>query len=140
VQNSPDGEFVPNAGSLYSFSADMDIKKHVDNITIANGLAWSADRTTMYYIDSPTKKVDAFRYDIATGNISEYFIFFGKVETIYLVLLGTVSGGYVDYCHACRCRCFGSIFIAKIDIDDVKQYHVDYSQDRRETLGLSEFC
>ena len=37
----------------------------------ANGLAWSADRSTLYFIDTPTREVSAFDYDEATGAIRD---------------------------------------------------------------------
>ena len=40
-------------------------------MTISNGLGWSADHGTMYYVDSMAYRVDAFDYDLATGAISE---------------------------------------------------------------------
>jgi len=39
------------------------------NIGISNGLAWSSDMKTMYYIDSPTKKVVAWDYCLDSGSI-----------------------------------------------------------------------
>ena len=45
-------------------------KKEVSGISISNGLAWTADAKTMYYIDTPTKEVWAFDYDAVKGNIS----------------------------------------------------------------------
>lgn len=39
-------------------------------ITCSNGLAWSADRRTLYYIDSPQRVVWAYDFEIETGVIS----------------------------------------------------------------------
>lgn len=57
------------AGSLYRVDADGSINRCLTSVTISNGLAWSADR--MYYIDSPTRRVDAFDYDAQSGEISK---------------------------------------------------------------------
>ena len=37
--------------------------------TIANGMAWSPDQQTMYFIDSPTRKVQAYDFNRATGTM-----------------------------------------------------------------------
>lgn len=60
----------PEQGSLYCLYTDGSIKKQVENVTISNGLAWSSDNKTMYYIDSIPRCVYAFDYDIETGNIN----------------------------------------------------------------------
>ncbi|RXZ81302.1 SMP-30/gluconolactonase/LRE family protein [Paenibacillaceae bacterium] len=57
-------------GALYCLDTDLTVRKVIDNITCSNGLAWSADNKTMYYIDSPTKQVVAYDYDLAAGEIS----------------------------------------------------------------------
>ncbi len=49
---------------------DGEARTVLDGVTISNGLAWAADRRTMYYIDTPTGRVDAFDYDEATGTVS----------------------------------------------------------------------
>ena len=56
--------------ALYRFDPDTTIHKMVDKVTISNGIVWSADKTKMYYIDTPTQKVMAYDYDDATGEIS----------------------------------------------------------------------
>ena len=58
-------------GSLYSFELDGTIRKHKEKISISNGLAWTADNKTMYYIDSLPRKVMAYDFDLATGTMSK---------------------------------------------------------------------
>lgn len=59
----------PNA-SLYKINAKGEAKQMLKNITISNGIVWSKDQKTMYYIDTPTKKIRAFDFDIKTSTIS----------------------------------------------------------------------
>ncbi|KAF5277414.1 hypothetical protein FQA39_LY06227 [Lamprigera yunnana] len=60
---------VPLMGSLYSLSQKR-VKKHENNICIANGLAWSKDLKNFYYIDSGTIRVDQYDLDANTLTIS----------------------------------------------------------------------
>jgi sugar lactone lactonase YvrE len=53
-------------GSLYSFDGKSIIKL-LGDITVSNGLTWSPDYKTFYYIDTPTREVKAFDYDLETG-------------------------------------------------------------------------
>jgi sugar lactone lactonase YvrE len=57
------------AGSLYCLYPDGRIEKRVADVGISNGIVWTSDEKTMYFIDSPTRRVDAFDYDNATGEI-----------------------------------------------------------------------
>jgi sugar lactone lactonase YvrE len=61
-------ETDPN-GKLYSFDGSRTTTL-LDQITISNGLAWSPDQKTFYYIDTPTRQVRAFDYDLSTGAIA----------------------------------------------------------------------
>jgi len=58
------------AGSLYRLDPNLSVHKMWGDITVANGIAWSHDAKTMYYIDSPTRMVVAFDYNVETGAIA----------------------------------------------------------------------
>ncbi len=57
-------------GSLYRLDTDLSVHKMVENIGISNGIVWSLDHHTMYYIDSLAYSVRAYDYDLETGDIS----------------------------------------------------------------------
>jgi sugar lactone lactonase YvrE len=54
-------------GALYRYDADGTVSTVLAGVTVSNGIAWSADGRTMYYIDSATQRVDTFDYDTASG-------------------------------------------------------------------------
>ncbi|MEX2415008.1 MAG: SMP-30/gluconolactonase/LRE family protein [Paenibacillaceae bacterium] len=57
-------------GNLYTLEANDKFTLRLPGVVCSNGLAWNAEATTMYYIDSFERIVHAFDYDAATGNIS----------------------------------------------------------------------
>jgi sugar lactone lactonase YvrE len=57
-------------GRLYRVGPDGSIEPMLDGVTISNGLAWSEDGRTMYYVDTPTRRVDAFDFDSDAGTLS----------------------------------------------------------------------
>jgi sugar lactone lactonase YvrE len=61
--------FAPGAGALYRLEANGEIERVLDGLTIANGMGWSSDARTMYFADSATRGVDAFDFDISSGNL-----------------------------------------------------------------------
>jgi sugar lactone lactonase YvrE len=56
-------------GSFYTYDGKV-LTRLFDGVTISNGLAWSPDYKIFYYIDTPTREVKAFDYDLATGQIA----------------------------------------------------------------------
>jgi len=58
------------AGSVYVLEKDLYISKKIENVTIPNGMAWSLNHQTFYFIDTPTYEVVAYDYDKNTGSIS----------------------------------------------------------------------
>jgi len=57
------------AGSLYCYDGQTLISK-LSELTISNGMAWSVDQRTFYFIDTVDYAVVAFDFDNQTGNIS----------------------------------------------------------------------
>ena len=72
----PDGRFYagsmpydgsPGRGTLYVLEPDLGVRAVLDGVSISNGLAWSPEGSTAYYVDTPTQQVDAFGYDRTAG-------------------------------------------------------------------------
>ena len=68
---APDGHLfagtislVKNEGdaNLYRLSPELEVTKAYGPVTNSNGIVWSSDGATCYYIDTPTKEVLAFDY------------------------------------------------------------------------------
>jgi len=55
--------------SLYRMDTDLSVHRMIPGIACSNGLAWSPDAKTMYFADSPLRRVDAYDFDPASGNI-----------------------------------------------------------------------
>ncbi|MET7696591.1 SMP-30/gluconolactonase/LRE family protein [Streptomyces sp. NPDC005485] len=47
-------------GTLSRFSADGTAEAVLDDVAVSNGTGWSPDGRLMYYIDSPTRRIDVF--------------------------------------------------------------------------------
>ena len=63
-----------NRNCLYSWDGQQ-VKKLVTNTTISNGIAFSKDNKWMYFVDTPTRKVGRYFYDIEKGEaVFERFI------------------------------------------------------------------
>lgn len=56
-------------GRLYRIDADGSASVMLHDVGTSNGLAWSLDRRTLYFIDTALRRVDAFDYDDASGGI-----------------------------------------------------------------------
>jgi len=63
----------------------------LNDVTISNGLVWSPDLARMYYIDSPTRTIQAFAYDTNSGDIGK-----GQVVITIPEELGQPDGLAID--------------------------------------------
>jgi sugar lactone lactonase YvrE len=96
-------------GSLYVLHTDLRTEKKYGPVTVSNGLVWTKDTRTMFYIDTPRKNVIAFDFDNRTGGISNERIAFDTAK-----YPGVPDGMTIDsedrlwaaFCHGSALRCF----------------------------------
>ncbi|QQY82695.1 SMP-30/gluconolactonase/LRE family protein [Tamlana sp. s12] len=56
--------------NLYCLNGRGELEEKLTNRTISNGIVWTSNKKTMYYIDTPTSQIKAYDYDDATATIS----------------------------------------------------------------------
>ncbi|CAN8022210.1 unnamed protein product, partial [Ixodes persulcatus] len=58
-------------GTLYSFEpTDLKAVSHMEGLNISNGMTWSPDNTTMFFIDSYSRKIYSFQSSAEDGRLS----------------------------------------------------------------------
>lgn len=57
----------PGKGAVYRLAPDRRVAEILSDVSISNGLQWSADGTRAFYVDTPTRRVDLFDVDAGTG-------------------------------------------------------------------------
>lgn len=62
-------KFTQGAGSLYRIDSNLKPEVQLKNLTISNGMAWTDDQETFYFIDTPTCQIQEYRFDPETGEI-----------------------------------------------------------------------
>jgi sugar lactone lactonase YvrE len=78
---------TPGAARLYRLELDGSCTLVLAGLTIANGMGWSPDGTTMYLADSGTGDVYAFDFDPASGDID------GRRTLVHIDTPGAVPDG-----------------------------------------------
>ncbi|HVO53019.1 MAG TPA: SMP-30/gluconolactonase/LRE family protein [Solirubrobacterales bacterium] len=57
-------------GTLQRLERDWSVRSELRDLTIPNGIGWSADAATMYFTDTSWGRIDAFDYDLERGALS----------------------------------------------------------------------
>tara|TARA_R110002050_G_scaffold85490_9_gene182441 strand:+ start:261 stop:1265 length:1005 start_codon:yes stop_codon:yes gene_type:complete len=76
---------------LFCITNEPNIETKIDSVTISNGIVWTADKKTMYYIDTPTSQIKAYDFNNETGEI-----FNGRVAVEIPENLGFPDGMTID--------------------------------------------
>lgn len=61
-----DGRELPEGG-LYRVDPTLELTKVLRDTRLSNGLGWSVDGRSMYYVDTPTLRVDVLAFDVDAG-------------------------------------------------------------------------
>jgi sugar lactone lactonase YvrE len=62
---------TPGAGSVYRLDPDGSVATVLSDVTISNGMVWSLDGQSVYYIDTPTHRVVRFDFDAVDGTLND---------------------------------------------------------------------
>lgn len=58
-------------GGLYCLAVDLNLSTKLTGVQCSNGLVWTRDSGTFYYIDTPTQEIWGYRFDPDSGAISQ---------------------------------------------------------------------
>ena len=95
-------------GCLFCLEPDGTCRIMLEGVKVSNGLAWSADGKTLFYIDTPTGGVDAFDYDLDKGEISNR-------RRIFTVNSGYPDGMTIDSCGMLWIALWGGGKVVRVD-------------------------
>ncbi|KAL9582660.1 MAG: hypothetical protein Q9212_003163 [Teloschistes hypoglaucus] len=76
TMNDPKVTSPSNEGVLFRLDPDLSLHRMVESATIPNGMGWSADDKKMYFIDTPTRNIFVYDFDLTSGSISNRQVFF----------------------------------------------------------------
>lgn len=129
----PDGRFWAGSISLKKqtgtanlYMLDRQRRLHIKlgNLTNSNGICWSLDAKTLYHIDTPTKRITAFEFDLEYGNLGHER---DSIDTAALGYDSSPDGMCIDadgnlwvaFCHGGCVACFDPRTQSKL-------HHIDF--------------
>ncbi|RZC40812.1 regucalcin-like, partial [Asbolus verrucosus] len=98
-------------GTLYSFDSKRQLKGHISQVRLSNGIAFNDQVKKMYYIDTLKGTIDQFDFDIDNGAICTQVLFTLKKNNIP----GMPDGMTIDSDGNLWVAVFGGNRVIKID-------------------------
>jgi sugar lactone lactonase YvrE len=95
--------------ALYCLHTDLHIEKKFGPVTNSNGIIWTRDAATMYYIDTPSKKIRAFDFDASSSAISNERIIWDTREDSSSpdgMTIDSEDRLWIAFCHGAKVVCF----------------------------------
>jgi sugar lactone lactonase YvrE len=114
----------PGFGSLYRLDPDGSTHTMLTGVGVSNGIDWCLDGTRMYYVDSLTRRIDEFDFDLHAGSISNRRTFVAI----------DAADGYPD---GLTVDAEGAIWLALWNGSAVRRYLPDGTLDRVLTLPVT---
>ena len=113
----------PGTAGLYRVAADRAVTQVLDGVSVSNGIDWSPDRSSMYYVDSATGRVDVFDVNPADGEVA------GRRAFVEIELTGAVPDGLTVDAE-------GFLWVALWDGGRVRRYAPDGRLDREVLMPV----
>lgn len=121
---SPDGRFFAGTISLvkktgdarlYRLDPDLTLHEAFGPVTNSNGIAWSLDGKTAFYIDTPRKEVLAFDYDAGQLRNLRSVISTAHLESSPDGMTVDAEGNlWIAFCHGACVACFSPVTGAEL--------------------------
>jgi sugar lactone lactonase YvrE len=121
------GLAAEGAGALYCLETDRRVRRALDGVSLSNGMDWSPDGGTFYYVDSLSGGIDAFEFDLSSGTLANRRRI---VELEFPPEIGFVDGMCVDT--------DGGIWAAVWGAGEVRRYSPAGDRDRTVRLPVTQ--
>ncbi len=95
--------------ALYCLHTDLTLEKKFGPVTNSNGIIWNRAGDTMFYIDTPSKKVRAFDFDPATSAITHERTIWDTADDPSSpdgMTIDSQDRLWIAFCHGAKVVCF----------------------------------
>lgn len=110
--------------NLYMLDRQRRLHFKLGNLTNSNGICWSLDAKTLYHIDTPTKVIKAYEFDLQTGSLGKEQ---GLIDTTLFGNNASPDGMCIDANgHLWVAFCHGGCVVCFDPETQTKQMQIDF--------------